>query len=148
TTAPDPMTAPLPTVTPGRIVAPCPIQTSWPTTTRCWRRQAGEILLPVGIGPVVGGPVGEMMERRPPHRMVGRIDADGGGDIRELSDRRAPDRAVLHDIGIIADLGFADAAALGDLRIAAKRAAGDRGRRMNERRVGEPGHAAIFLGEK
>jgi len=34
TTAPAPITAPLPTLSPGSRIAPYPIHTSWPTATR------------------------------------------------------------------------------------------------------------------
>ncbi|MGV3743166.1 MAG: hypothetical protein ACO1NO_12745, partial [Burkholderiaceae bacterium] len=56
----------------------------------------------IGIRPVIGGAVGEVVQRGAPGRMVRRVDAHGGGDIDELADPGAPDRAVLHHIGIVA----------------------------------------------
>ena len=62
-----------------------------------------EVALVLGVVPIVGGAVGEVVQRRPPGRVVGGVDAHGGGDVGELADRRAPDAAVLHHVGIVAE---------------------------------------------
>lgn len=46
TTAPAPTTAPLPMVTSGRMIAPCPMQTSWPMLTLRAARAARRMPLP------------------------------------------------------------------------------------------------------
>jgi hypothetical protein len=56
TTAPAPTTAPLPIVTPGSTVEPWPIQTA----------------------------VGEVVQRRPPGRMVGGVDANDAAMLANL----------------------------------------------------------------
>ncbi|ENN84499.1 hypothetical protein RHSP_72570 [Rhizobium freirei PRF 81] len=107
-----------------------------------------EIRLHIGIRPIIGGAIGEVMQRCAPCRMVGGVDAYRGGNVDELADRRTPDRAILHDVGIVADLDLVDAAAVGDFGIAAERRVVDAGRRADEGRFAQfAAHAAAFLGE-
>ena len=55
-----------------------------------------------------------MMQAGPLHRMTRGVDADESGDIGELADRGAPDHAVALNVGVVAELKFADPATLGD----------------------------------
>src|SRR5690606_16868335 len=97
---------------------------------------------------IIRGAVGEVMQRRAPDGMVGGVDAHGRGDVDELADGGAPDRAVLHDVGVVAELGLGEARAGFDLDIAAERAGLDLGRRMDERHMfAELGHQAASRAE-
>ena len=108
-----------------------------------------ERFLVTGIFPVVRGAVGEVVQRRPPGRMVGGVYADGGGDVGELADLGAPDAAVLHQVGIVSDRALADAAAFGNLGVAAERRIADLGGGMDQWFDGKPSaHAAAFPGAK
>src|SRR5438445_7322457 len=108
-----------------------------------------ELALMLGVVPIVRGAIGEVMQRRPPGRMVGGVDARACCDVRELSNGRAPDGAVLHHIGIVAELAFRDPAALGDLGPASQCRILDPRSRMNQRRLGQfLRHAAILPAAK
>ncbi|MNL26637.1 hypothetical protein D3C87_1481720 [compost metagenome] len=80
-----------------------------------------EVIFIFGVVPIIAGTVGEMVKCGARHRMIGRVDADGCGDVDEFADGGAPDRTVLHDIGIVAHLHFLDAAAFRNFGIAADR---------------------------
>lgn len=88
------------------------------------------------------------MQGRPLHGMIGGIDADGGSDVDEFADGRAPDGAVLHDIGIVAHLDLLDAATLRNFGVAADRAVGDAGGFVDDGLKADlHTHAAAFRGE-
>ncbi len=79
--------------------------------------------------------------------MIGGVDADARCVVGELADRRrAPDGAVLHDIGVVAHLHFIEAASIGDFRVAAKGRIDDPGGLVDEGLKPELlRHAATFL---
>ncbi len=77
-----------------------------------------ETLVALGVGPVIVGAVGEMMQGRALDGMVGRVDAHMRGDVGELADARRPGDAVLHDVGIIVEERLLHHAALADFGVA------------------------------
>src|SRR5690606_15212778 len=85
------------------------------------------------LRPVITGTIGEMMQCRTPCRMVGGVDAHMACDIGELADLRAPDFAIDAEIGIVAQHGFRNAAALTNLRIATECTTADDGGFMHQR---------------
>ena len=97
--------------------------------------------LPGRVRPVVIGAVGEMMQRRAPYRMVGRVDARVRGDIDELADACGPGLRILHHVGIIVERRLQDNAPLGDFGVAPDEAADDFGGRVHKRRLAQTGRS-------
>ena len=94
-----------------------------------------EAFVAIRVRPIVVGAIGEMMQRRAPNRMIGRIDAGVGGDVDELADPGGPSLRILHQVGIIAERRLQRDAPLRDLGEAPEPAPDDLGGRMHERRL-------------
>ena len=88
-------------------------------------------------GEVVVGAVGEMMLADAPGRVVGRVDADIGGDRAELSDRGEQHLPVFHDVAVVAEARVTDAGARSNLDISAEHALLDLGVGRDQRRRAE-----------
>lgn len=91
--------------------------------------------------PVVDRTVGEVVQGRAPHRVVGRVDPRIGGDVAELADLGTPRDAALHDVGVVAQRGFVKAGLRADLDVGAELAVPHVRGRVDDGSLAEPVHA-------
>src|SRR5262249_35836076 len=133
TTAPAPTTAPVPTVRPGRMMAPCPIHTSWPDDDQSRAAPREKFLLVALTGKIGACAIGHMRLRRPRHRMAAGIDARHGRDRAEPAEPGVSDLAVVDDVRVVAQRDFEQARSRTDLRIGTEPVVAHLGRRMDQR---------------